>query len=145
MTDDSDLKRMFDAQRKIDKGRAPSFEDIHSVSSVSRDTSPGRSVNESASLLVAVTVSVIALSVVIAIFTWTNIPQPDVQRALPTTQTDLQKLYQVCDSLLVTISEMDSTTNARPNHETDEEMDWPTETDSLIPFDTLSFNVRTSP
>ncbi len=144
MSNDSDLKRMFDDQRKVDEGLAPSFDDIHAASVASHNNSPGSIVHQSLSLSFVVAGSVIGLSVVIAILAWTYTPQPDVSYLPARTQTDLRKLHQTCDALLVTIREMDSPASTQSSQETDWEMEWSTETDVLIPFDTLSFNIRTS-
>ena len=113
-----------------------------------RATSPSSDLPSSSlhnPMSVAIAVSVLALFVVIGFFAWTSVSQPDERSAPATAQAELQKLNRVCGSLLVTIREVDSGTNAQANQQIDQEMEWPTGTDSLIPFDTLAFNARNLP
>jgi len=139
--DDNDLKRMFEAQRMVDEGLAPSFGDVDAKSHTARDLTPADFGRKSVSLPVLVALAATSLSVVIVLANWLNIPRPDGSTASP---TDLQELNQVCDSLLVKIEELDLEMMTTVGTVA-QEMDWPTGTDSLIPFEALSFNVRTSP
>ena len=144
MNEDDDLKRMFEAQRKVDEGLTPSFGDIEAKLHAARDLTPAASDRKSVSLPVRIALSAIAVSVVIGLASWINTPRPDERDVSSASQADLQKLNQVCDSLLVRIKELDPETMMKAGF-VEPEMDWPTETDSLIPFETLSFSVRTSP
>lgn len=147
MSEDSDLKRMFDAQRKIDEGLAPAFDEIHAKSLASRDASPVKSARKSPSLAIAMVSTAIVLLIVIGFFSWRNIrniPQPDEPHVASPPQTDLQKLSHACDSLLATIRQMDSAAITQLTQESGQEMEWPTGTDSLIPFATLTMNTRNS-
>jgi hypothetical protein len=150
VNEDYDLKQMFDAQRKVDEGLAPSFDYLeaksHAVSDITSTASDRKfmSLPVPATSLPTIALSAIALSVVIGFASWINISrqnEPDVSLA---SQADLQKLNQACDSLQVKIRELDPETMMKAGT-VEQRMDWPTGTDSLIPFATLSFNGRTSP
>jgi len=145
VSEDRDLRRLFDAQRTMDEALAPSFDDLHTEVFVSPSVSRGSPVHESPARPVAVALLAIALSGAVGYFTWTGIRQPDEPLAPATAQADLQELNRVCDSLLITIRELDRAADTRPNPVTTPEMEWPTGTDSLMPFNALTFNTRTSP
>ena len=76
--------------------------------------------------------------------TWINTPRPDEPDVFSASQADLQRLNQVCDSLLARVKELDPETMTKAGT-VEREMDWPTGTDSLMPVETLSSNIRTSP
>ena len=143
MSDDSELKRMFSAQRKIDEKLVPSFDEIHAKSSASGDTLPAPPVDTLFPMAIAV--PAIALAAFIIILTCVSLSEQHQQQVPSTAVTDTHRMNQVCDSLLGTIHALDSRTMAQTNQESDQEMEWPTGTDSLISFDTLSFSARTSP
>jgi hypothetical protein len=140
VNEDNELKRMFKAQRKVDERLAPSFADIQAKSQAARDCTAGPAGRQSRSVVV---VAAMTLTVV-GLVSWINTPRPDEPDVSSASQADLQKLNQVCDSLLVRIKELDPETMTKAGT-VEQAMDWPTGTDSLIPFETLIFNVRTSP
>ena len=110
MNEDNDLRRMFEAQRKVDERLAPLFDDIEAKSHAARDFTPVASDRESVSLPVRIALSAIALSMVIGLVSWINTPRPDEPNVSSASQADLQKLNQVCDSLLVRIKELNPET-----------------------------------
>jgi len=144
VNEDNDLKRMFEAQRKVDERLTPSFDDIEAKSRAARDFTPAASDRKSVSWPVTVALSAIALSLVVGLASWINTSRPDEPDVSSASHADLQKLNQVCDSLLVRINELDPET-MEESSTVEQETDWPTGTDSLIPFETLRFNARKSP
>ncbi len=156
----------------VDESHAPAFEEIDAKPSVSRDAMSSSRLPNSAThrlrLVAVVVVSSVALLAVIGFFVATSAPTPgepgaqkeieDVAeregtREAPTetgrvgstvARAELERLNRVCDALLATIGRSDSGTTVQSDDEIDQEMVWPTGTDSLISFDTLSFNDRTA-
>jgi len=135
VNEDNDLKRMFEAQRKVDEGLAPAFDDIEAKLHPASNFRSAASDRKFGSLPVPVALSAIGLTVVIGLAIWNNTPRPDEPDVSSASQADLQKLNRICDLLLVRIEEQDSETMTSAGT-VEQEMDWPTGTDSLIPFET---------
>ena len=134
MNDDSDLKRMFDAQRKVDEGAAPSFDHMYSGAVGSRAASP-HSLRPKIAVMCAV-------AVLVLLVVYLRESGPARKNAPPAVENDLIRLDQRCDSLLAAIQQ----TEFEPTRSTDQDLNpqmvWPTVTASLIPFDTLTLNTR---
>ena len=144
VSEDSDLKQMFDAQRKIDEAIAPSFDDMqvksHPSPADSTTATPFMPLPRYAATLV------IASLALLVVFVFSNYPQRESRRVSSMEQVDEQRLNRLCDSLLVAIERLDSRSRPTVGQESKiQRMEWPTVTDSLIPFDTFSFNSRTIP
>ena len=149
MNDDSDLKKMFDATRKVDEGLTPSFSDLYANSQGEHGTMPASSGGVSGSLpgwrmVSAIGASVGALLLVIGLAIWVGTKRPDRPEVASVSRSNLLKLNQVCDSILIRVSEQHSGSESQAG-ELARDMEWQTETDLLLPSETLSFNVRNSP
>ncbi len=143
--EDNDLQRMFAAQRAVDEGLAPSFSDSAAMAAAG-DAARATRARKLASIPIRIVLSTIALSLVLCLAVWINQQQKraDERNHSLASHTDLQRVNQACDSLLVRINELDVDMMTRRNA-VEQEMEWRTATDTLIPFESLSFNVRTSP
>lgn len=143
--DDSDLKRMFAAQREIDEQHAPVFDCMVAKSHVTNSQAgkvspadPAQRKSRSAVMVVAVTATILVLAV--GWVTWIKAPSSLDQTVTATSQADLQRIDELCDSLLQTIRTMDHA--ASDERFQDQEMQWPTGTDSLLVTRTVSLNVK---
>jgi len=128
------LKRMVHATRKIDEEIAPSFEDL--LASMPSDPPSASETDSSIGFLpVRILVSAIAACLVVTLSIWIYTRTIERQEFAETPHDQMVRLNQLCDSMLTRIDKSGSAS----------EMDWYTETDTLIPFETLRFQSRTSP
>ena len=144
MNDDDLLRRMFEAQRKLDEELAPSFEDVEAKTPAVRQIAPAAADGQSTSLLARVALSAVALVLVVGLTSWIRAPRPEGPTLTSASSADMQRLNQTCDSLLVTINALDSATMTDADA-VGQEMVWRTGTDSMLPFETLRFDVETLP
>ena len=141
MTDDNDLKRMFDAQRIIDAQSAPAFDEI--ASPIDSTVGPVTVVSNAKSSLASVSfaLSAIVLSAVVGFRIWLSTAHLDKPNTSSTSLNAMRRLDQVSDSVLLRIKDLDPEILQNVGNAMNE-MVWPTGTDSLIPFDTLTTNFR---
>ncbi len=135
MSDDSDLQRMFDAQREFDEGTAPSFDLMHARA--------GSRVGYPHSLWPKVAaMCVVAALVLFVVFLRDS--GPPGENASRVAEDDLERLNQRCESLLVSIRQAEFESTESNDQDLNPQMVWPTITASLMPFETLALDTRTS-
>lgn len=147
MTDEIDLERMFAAQRTVDETLVPPFDefknDFGEESHVDRAaTQPRRVVLP---LFLGRAAIVLCLLMFIGIMVT---PGPQSSPTTDVLHRELEQLDAQCDAMLKSIGEMEITQAVaqHPDPEvSDQKMAWRTETDSLIPFESLTFNTRNLP
>lgn len=135
MSEDIDLQQMFQATREIDEAMAPSFDELKAMQPVESEARPLTVDPGPKSSPISVALSAIAAYVVVGISFWIYARLTETPQRSVSPHEQMVKLDQICDSLLATLDQS----------EFEPEMEWPTETDTLIPFETLSFHTRTSP
>jgi len=124
---DEELKRMFEATRCVDQRLQSTFDELVSKAAVPRVEDAQAVTPRSAPMAVAVTAAAVVAAVLLCSasrFDWKGVAP------VASSHDDLQKLNQVCDSLLVAINEPDAG------------MKWTTETDSLLPQRAINFQIE---
>ena len=144
MNENDDLIRMYEAQRKLDEGLTPSFTTVATKSRLAPNSAVANSRRWAALSAIRVAASVIAASAAIAIVVWINSPRQEELRTSSASQNDLSKLNQVCDSILDRLQES-AVETATIADGMNQDMQWHSGTDLLMPFETLSFHRRTLP
>jgi hypothetical protein len=124
---DEELKRMFEATRSVDQRLQPAFGELVNKVAVPRVEHAQAVMPRSAPMAVAITAAAVVAAVLLCSasrFGWKDVA------TVASSHDDLQKLNQVCDSLLVAIIEPDVG------------MKWTTETDSLLPQQAVNFQIE---
>ena len=142
MSEDNDLRRMFDAQREMDQKFAPSFDEIRGESAIRQAPLPTRRPAP-----VTVLACALSLLILVGVIVWSRLGSQTDQVSAITTQVpvELQHLNRVCDSMLLTIQNVEFSDSTQTTRETADEIEWPTVTKSLLPFDSLALHTRNQP
>lgn len=154
MNNDVDIKRMFEAQRKLDEQVVPDFDEIY-ANAVALE--PHGALPRFRPWVVAAVSIVVAASFVFGFVAWDssgdrvdNAANPasrskETRRVNPvrdgvvevTVVSDVQTLNRACDALQATIRNVSADLITLPESDrsvSEQGMEWPTETDSLITY-----------
>jgi len=145
MKSEDELKQMFEAQRKVNQRLAPKFGDVEkSASSDLRHSSEFPSSKFLAPAALSA-LSLLAVAAIVVLYFVNTTSKPPVDP----TPNEIRQLNQACNSVLAEIdlhvSEAPAdSVDGRSATESAKELnlEWPTTTDSLIPFSTLSSNTK---
>ena len=122
MSEDHDLKKMFDATRHVDSAGVPPFDEVLvGLSSVSESNANGERGTTHSARIVPI-LAAIAVSVLVATFIRSHGPNDSAR-------TDALAIDQICDELTARLAVQD----LRLRQEDIREMEWTTSTDTLLP------------
>lgn len=129
MSEDQDVKEMFDATRHVDSAMVPPFDEVLvGLSNVSESHADGEPGTTHSARLVSI-LAAIVVSVLVATFIRSRGPNNSAR-------TDAQAIGQICDELTARIA----TKDLRLPQEDIREMEWTTSTDTLLPIGFLRFD-----
>lgn len=143
MNPDSDLERMFEAQRVEDEMLAPAFKEFEGRFRGADERTPFATRRRpwTSAGIVAVTAGLI---LIVGIVGWVGTPRATDVRGPVVSELDVQRLNQACDEILATIEGIEPERSSSPEAR-EPEMDWQTVSDALLTFDPFIFSTRTSP